>query len=239
MEVTRETLPLFIPEIHDLIRRSEFLALDLEFSGIYGKNSNAVHLEERFKGLSEVVRSHAVVSLGLAFFVRDDPIEQDGNGVESGADSQKDGIRKYSVHTFNVPLMNQRNFTVNPSSLAFLAANGFDFNRMAMLGVPYWPGVEAKRGNLTEIASKNDQNNKALRGIFRAISETKVPLVLHNGLIDLMFVYHSFFTALPKDLATFVADVGDMFGGGVTDTKYFSDYVTREKRSYLLYLFSK
>lgn len=37
----------------------------------------------------------------------------------------------------------------------------------------------------------------------------------------------------------FVADLSDMFPGGLYDTKYISDYITREQSSFLAYLFRK
>jgi len=49
----------------------------------------------------------------------------------------------------------------------------------------------------------------------------------------------SFYADLPPKLSTFVADLSDMFEGGVFDTKYISDYITRERSSFLAYLFRK
>lgn len=66
-----------------------------------------------------------------------------------------------------------------------------------------------------------------------------VPVVVHNGFMDLMFLYETFHTSLPPSLHTFVADLTDLFPCGLYDTKYTSDYIDREQTSYLVYLFSK
>lgn len=50
---------------------------------------------------------------------------------------------------------------------------------------------------------------------------------------------YSFYADLPPKLATFVADLSDMFPGGLFDTKFISDYITRERSSFLAYLFRK
>jgi target of EGR1 protein 1 len=54
------------------------------------------------------------------------------------------------------------------------------------------------------------------------------PLIVHNGLLDLMFIYSAFFGPLPATLPSFIADISTMFSGGIYDTKFVSDYVTRE-----------
>jgi len=50
---------------------------------------------------------------------------------------------------------------------------------------------------------------------------------------------NSFYADLPPKLSTFLADLSDMFPGGLFDTKYISDYMTRERSSFLAYLFRK
>jgi target of EGR1 protein 1 len=61
-----------------------------------------------------------------------------------------------------------------------------------------------------------------------------------------MFIYHSLYASLPTELDVFVADLAEMFDGdqealrsGLFDTKYVAEYVTREKASFLAYLFRK
>ena len=55
----------------------------------------------------------------------------------------------------------------------------------------------------------------------------------------MIYLYHSFYADLPDKLNTFVADLSEMFLGGIIDTKYIADFVTREKSSFLAYLFRK
>lgn len=62
--------------------------------------------------------------------------------------------------------------------------------------------------------------------------------MLHNGLVDLVFLYHNLYLDLPKKLSTFLADVEDMFPAGVFDTKYITEYHVQWKKSYLQFAFS-
>lgn len=75
--------------------------------------------------------------------------------------------------------------------------------------------------------------------ILKASNRQKTPVVLHNGLLDLLFIYRAFYAELPDKLGVFIADLSEMFVSGLFDTKYVSDYVTRERISYLAYLFRK
>jgi target of EGR1 protein 1 len=66
------------------------------------------------------------------------------------------------------------------------------------------------------------------------------PLIVHNGLLDLMHLYHHFYSPLPASLETFLADLSDLVKeGGVFDTKVLADYGSREPASYLSYLFGR
>ena len=63
--------------------------------------------------------------------------------------------------------------------------------------------------------------------------------MLHNGLVDLVFLYRSLYAELPDRLDTFMADVVELLPGGVYDTKTISVYNVGEPASFLEYLFRK
>lgn len=67
----------------------------------------------------------------------------------------------------------------------------------------------------------------------------KIPVVFHNAFVDLGFLYQSYHTNLPSKMATFLADLSQLFPGGVFDTKYMTEYQARFPASYLEYVFRK
>ena len=70
--------------------------------------------------------------------------------------------------------------------LRFLVEHGFNFQKQYSLGVRY------HRGN------DNDTNSdEHLRDLFAKLVKSRKPIVLHNGLIDLIFLYHNLYAALP------------------------------------------
>lgn len=97
-----------------------------------------------------------MLSLGLACFRWKYPPPSNGDQrtVESLPQTTKDsgcnhsGVRGESggvgveveVQVFNVWLMRQTAYTVDPSSAQFLLQHGFDFNKQVAKGIPYTPG---------------------------------------------------------------------------------------------------
>lgn len=85
------------------------------------------------------------------------------------------------------------------------------------------------------------QENETLsvRHIFSKILEHRKPLIVHNGLLDMIFLYQSFYCDLPKKNDTFAADLDDLFPLGVYDTKYLAEFHQSMPATYLEYLFKK
>ncbi|KAI8588900.1 CAF1 family ribonuclease-domain-containing protein [Geranomyces variabilis] len=208
--------------IRSVLDRAHHFAIDCEFTGLgKGLDSKAANIAERYTVLSKIASSHAVVSFGLSVF-------ELISAPESGDASQYE----YAVHNFEFIMLSNAPFTVAPDSMLFLVDNGFDFNRQYTDGIFYWPGNDKETNDLTD-------TNVVMRSIFLHLLSRNVPVVVHNGLLDLLFMYNALFAGLPKDLETFVADLEAMFPAGIYDTKYISEYVYKEKSTYLAYLFKK
>lgn len=78
-----------------------------------------------------------------------------------------------------------------------------------------------------------------MRNIFSHILTARKTVVLHNGLLDLVFLYQNFYNDLPDKLEVFTSDMFEMFPGGVLDTKYVAEFRLRESASFLGYIFRK
>ena len=76
-----------------------------------------------------------------------------------------------------------------------------------------------------------------LDALFAHLLHRRVPIVLHNGWLDLLFLYHSFYGALPPSSASLMADVVEMFGVGVYDTKGIAQFKIMEDATHLEYVF--
>ena len=80
---------------------------------------------------------------------------------------------------------------------------------------------------------------KNLRQLFIELIKSQVPIVLHNALVDLVFIYESLYASLPASLPTFLTDLSQIFSGGIYDTKYITEFKSRLEASFLEYAFRK
>ncbi|KAI9318778.1 ribonuclease H-like domain-containing protein [Dichotomocladium elegans] len=210
VELTSENVDEHERGLIEKLEQARHVAIDLEFTG--HNRTFPKNMEQRYEELSAVIQSNAVVSLGLTIIQPDS-----------------------SFDTYDLLLFNEAVHQVHPSNLRFLAQNGFNFNRQYRCGLLYRPGD----CNTDDVKYKHLLARKLWIKIHRVLFNKKIPLVVHNGLMDLMYLYQSFIGALPSKLQTFVEDMFDAFPGGIYDTKYLSLYVFNENVTFLAYLFCK
>lgn len=231
IEVTDDNFLKILPTIQTAIKNASFVAIDCELTGIGDrKKINYPEIDLRYRYTAEIARSYAVISLGLSCFtcrsVSDVKVKDDEGGGVGGCAQIRS--HDYLVQTFDVLTLCSEPFTVECRAHKFLISHGFDFNKLYAKGLQYYKGCDKK---------KDEGPN--VRHLFSTLLEHRKPVVIHNGLMDLAFLYQSFYADLPKKADTFAADLSDMFPSGIYDTKYMAEFHQSMPATYLEFLYKK
>lgn len=126
-QVTKENFAEAYVNIVDKVACTDYIAIATEFTG-YLKNPDD-NVYKRYVQMRKNVNSHSLVSTGITIITKKDV----GNGAP-----------EYHFDNFELLLRNVDKFTVEPSLLWSLARNGFDFNRLLLVDLPYRQGKYMK-----------------------------------------------------------------------------------------------
>ncbi|GAB1610087.1 hypothetical protein Ahia01_001294700, partial [Argonauta hians] len=221
------------PSILLAVKESTFLALDIEMSGLGDRKAlTAKSIEDRYKAMTSAARTRAIVSLGLSCFklVRaPGPQSQQGGGGGGGV-KEKGKVWQYVVQAYDITVLCYDEYVVESRSMQFLVQHGFDFNSQFTRGSQYYRGNDRTNSDIT---------HPSVRQLFGEILLSEVPVVLHNGIVDLVFLHQNLYCELPPKFSSFVCNLSEMFSAGIFDTKYIVEYVMRMPASYLMYVFKK
>lgn len=143
---------------------------------------------------------------------------------------ESENILSVRNRSFNLNLLCSDHFLVDPESIKFLIFNNHDIALNFSKGIKYYKGNDRNQDKL---------NRQYPRELFIQISHSKKPIIFHNGLIDIIFLYQNFYADTPENLMKFLADLREIFPNGIYDTKFISEFYGRYNTSHLEYLYYK
>lgn len=164
------------------IEVADFVALDLEFSGLFldpVRGRQALTLDETYAKALESIPKFLPLQIGLCC----------AKYRAEGAD----GVWELRSHEFNLWPHDRRVFTADLQSLRFLRTHGFDFNAYFERAYPYArlpsTGKKLPTGHATRLLA--------------SLRDAQVPVVFHNGFLDVLHMYDKFIGPLPESRHAF------------------------------------
>lgn len=131
MDVQRNNFTETVEIFHNSLSQSEFIALDLEFTGVRGKPETYIDTcEERYSNLRRIASTFKIIQVGLSCFI------QRGSHWEA---------HPYNFYVFpsEVPGYNQR-LVLEIGAINFLKEHKMDFNTWFYNGIPYLNEAQTK-----------------------------------------------------------------------------------------------
>ncbi|KAI7901992.1 ribonuclease H-like domain-containing protein [Cokeromyces recurvatus] len=157
----------------------------------------------------------------------------------------------YECDNYNFLTLKEGPLLFSTGNAQFLAESGFSFDKLIHEGIPFIPpGDVIRRENereesndtMTGVVATTTVRDTKLFQLWKAIlgilKYNNIPLILHNGLHDLMYLYHSFIGKLPNTLSGFIHSISNHFPSGIYDTKYLA-YELNFNATFLSYVFAK
>lgn len=218
-------------------------------------------MSERYEAFAAVTKSRAMLSIGISAFqflhpssessAPSDPVAEvpvirkpkytaETIDIEGWSEDEEDQPEKepviewpFTVLSFNLLVKSTAESVLEPEAEAFLVDHGFDFERQQESGIPYTPS------HACHPVDQDEPSDCRLRQLMHLLIRSRKAVVLHNGFLDLVFLYQGLYLNLPAKFGSFVTNLSQMFPSGVYDTKFVTDVIRQEKSSFLEYVYYK
>lgn len=168
------------------IEVADFVALDFEFSGLFVNvtDRRQLSIDEYFQKCIKSIPQFLPVQIGICCVLHKRGLPE--------------GEWELRTHELNLWPQDRRIFCSDLQSLKFLRSHGFDFNTFLETGFTYsrLPKPEVPKNTTRQQLPYATQVMLALR-------EAHVPIIVHNGLLDLLHLYDKFIDKLPEEREAF------------------------------------
>nr|XP_034174553.1 poly(A)-specific ribonuclease PARN-like isoform X2 [Osmia lignaria] len=137
MEVTSSNFQEVLAELDDILKNASFLGIDGEFTGLNsGPDAGAFDTPAQYYAkLRAGSMDFLLIQFGLSVFT-------------FNKETNKYNQRSYNFYVFPRPLNRAApdcRFMCQTSCMSFLASQGFDFNKLFKLGIPYLTVIEEEK----------------------------------------------------------------------------------------------
>ena len=162
MDVQKSNFTESVETFQNSLSHCEFIALDLEFTGVRGRPETYIDMcEDRYSSLRRIASTFKIIQVGLSCFIRTDSSWE---------------AHPYNFYVFpsEVPGFNQR-LVLEIGAINFLKEHKMDFNTWFYNGIPYLNEAQTKEleSKLTEI-NENEQEDMVLTKTYEQVKMNEI-----------------------------------------------------------------
>uniref|UniRef100_A0A3B0MWX5 CAF1 family ribonuclease, putative n=1 Tax=Theileria annulata TaxID=5874 RepID=A0A3B0MWX5_THEAN len=198
-----------LDSILDRIPNSKFIVIDCEFSGINPKSKSIRTLDDYLMSLKEDAEEYALLQIGFCLAMN-----------SKNPEEELWQLYPYSFYTLSSEITNT--IFLN-DSMKWLRDNGFSLDKWIDQGLDF-KRLGGRYSNSGGYITKRNRSNQ-LNEVIRAIIEYRIPLVFHNGMLDILHIYDKFIAQIPDKPTQISKEISKIFVGGVFDTKLVGKYL--------------
>ncbi|KAI8369688.1 ribonuclease H-like domain-containing protein [Blakeslea trispora] len=261
-DVTAKNLDFYYSKLLDKIKGASCVALDFEFTGL--SKAKTTDMNHRYVALKETIETHSIVSMGICIIRRNaiesdlvrsagtdcqDPPQPPPASNSSNREKEDSSCHlNFECDNFEFLACTDTNFLINEDTGRFLTEHNFSFDRLFQQGIRFTTPLEqlkrTSRDYHSPLSETEQKERLKLSNLWQTIISilecNTIPLIVHNGLYDIMYLYHSFIGILPNTLREFETAVSSRFTSGIYDTKHLVNvYGSEFNANFLPYLFHK
>ncbi|ORM40700.1 Target of EGR1 protein 1 [Babesia sp. Xinjiang] len=197
-------------EFMGLLDNAAFVTVDCELSGLTEDKAGITTIPDYLLLLRDGVTTYSLLQVGFCIAVYE-------------KHEQKDKWALYPYNFYVYPnedcIMHLRSTTIK-----WLKDHGFDFMKWIEEGLPYQRLDEANR-RLRRTKRQKSVSRWGLQRLVKAVVESRKPVVVHNGLLDLFHVCDKFIAALPEEPQEIIRMIYEKLGPAIYDTKVVARYL--------------
>lgn len=143
---------------------------------------------------------------------------------------------QYECDNFNILTLKRGTIAIETSAATFLVEHGYSFDKLFTDGIPFTPRYDMDKNDGIDNKKEDNRLKNFWKHLISVLRFHKIPLILHNGLYDMIYIYHSFIGKLPNTFKGFLQVVSDSFPFGIYDTRYLANQANMQA-TFLSYVF--
>ncbi|KAK8797195.1 hypothetical protein WA158_004405 [Blastocystis sp. Blastoise] len=210
------------------INDAHYISFDAEFTGLStASDSKESDVEKRYTNHLFTVKQFGLLRLGITC-------------IENLTQSEIRVPPKYTTYEFVI--VPDKEYKITTSAFLFLLNHNIDLNYQFKQGIVY-PGqqylcssLQTQKKKPVSMTLESDILLDIMNTLLTRLSKDLIPLIVHNGWIDLLFLYYNFWGPLQSNMNKSINALHKLFPC-VYDTKYIMEQLYPSNPSFLEFCF--